>query len=435
MGEQQKLEDDQLEYAASGHEQVEFTYESEPPAYEAETPDISEKDFEEAPARGKGFIAAVAAVVCALALFAGGFLSGRLQRGHEEAATNTEGAQEDGEKVQAPAGQTYAELEDWLCEQLSAKGSVTRFQGNDEYHLDEIIVGDFDGDGLFPEALRLHLGPDAQGQMTDSINVTFWSIGVDKMVEEQTISQPFVELAEDLDAATSVQTQLEEGDVCRTFIDTFIINQRSVLNGLDLILTGEQYLNGTGGVYSFLVHYESGTAVIAYGARGVPQPEYRMDDSGNQTLHYDHQGIYQFYGPYPNQTELSAVYTCDCSVSSLVDEQDYERYIQIESPEYYLKRPVLAYDEVEYYGTKVFYGEQISLTGDRAKIVAVYRDYNGNSCYVVETDTGMRGFVDITTKNSGAGFARVTLQDLPFGEVFSTEPLTEEEKNDDLYGK
>lgn len=428
--------EEQLDFFQSRHDQIHFVYDQEEPekAVPTEEPEYDTGDEADGRVRhiGKGRTAGICAGVAGvLVLVAGSFLLGRLQGQQENTAVSTEETDDPQNDALPLLAAGYDTLADWLCEQLADRGSVTLFHGNGEYLLDEIIVGDFDGDGLFPEAVRLHIGPDEQGEMTDSVNVTFWEINGSNTIQEKTISQAFIELPDgeteaEADTAAAASTYARgDQDTCRTFIDTFILNQRNAYSGLELILCGEQYYNGSGSPYSFLVHYEDGTAVNLYGAKGTPRAECRTDAGGEEKLYYDHNGIYQFFGPFSFQTELTAVYSYSCEAGMDIAWADtVHSYQMLEGAEYYLKRPVLAWADNPFYDDE----SMIVLTGTTVKFVSA-----ASACYIVETDTGMRGFVEITSGVGNKGFSCVTLQNLPFREVFSTEPLTEEETTEDLY--
>lgn len=420
-------EEEQLEFSWSRHDQIDFTYDQEAPVETPQQEDGNDTEGGHADEprniNRKWSAGMFVGVICALALAVGSFFLGKLQGQSGGIIVSTEDVGDTENHVQAPMTGDYDMLAEWLCKQLSDKGNVIWFDGNGEYHFDEIIVGDFDADGLFPEAMRLHIGPNEQGEMTDSVNVTFWTFDGNNTLQENTITQAFTELEmwqteyEGIQDLNGVDGQTY---VCRTFIDTFILNQRNPYSGVDIILSGEQYWEGVRSPYSFLVHYENGIAAKLYAVKGVPEAEYRTNALFSDQLYYDHNGIYKFYAPYERQTELTAVY--EYSLETGINQNRYN-YMALEGAQYYLKRPVLA--KKSYAG----YDEKLTpLTGTIAKFTAAIEDY-----YLIETDTGMMGYVQITSKEGNTGFSGVCFQALPFEEVFSTEPPTAEKMTTDLY--
>lgn len=436
-------EHEQLEFSWSRHDQLEFTYDDPDEPDETQTSENKTESSDgqsTTPKKEKNGRTAwiIAGVICALALAAVSFFAGKMTGEHETGKARTESTQDADDadqNAQPPAEGGYDALAVWLAGQLADKGEVRLFEGNGEYSFDQIIVGDFDGDGMFPEAVRLHIGPNEQGEMTDGVNITFWEIDGSGALQEKTVSQAFTQLAEWETMYGGIRDDLTGGDddltggdgeacVCRTFVNTFVLNQRNAYSGLDIILSGDQYFDEKRSPYSLLMHYENGIAVNLYAVKGTPQTEYRTDAASEKTLCYDHNGVYRFYAPYPEQTELTAIYEYSCE-SSMTGSNHYVwyEYTQLEGVEYYMKRPVLA--KSSYYDDE---DALTTLTGTVARFIGA----NGDN-YLIQTDTGMMGFVQITSMEGNVGFSGVTLQNLPFREVFCEEPPENREKTTDLY--
>lgn len=326
----------------------------------------------------------------------------------DETSASSEQAEDAASQDQAEYVDYWGQIEAYI--NASYQGPDIQYvTANGRYMSSQYLILELNKDELYPEAVAL-IWDDA-GQHYEIITYLF--------EKDDAGNQIISEYEYALD-----RVQIEQGQ-----IGTIIVNHNAKDGCVDMFL--EKHAND-GKIYSIFMRYQQNSwACLGELEGSIEQQNITAGDEAQPV--YDVEGRYlvvrtfdEFLGGEAGQYWVAED---DGAIHS-----DYQiSYNQIywdllNAPEWYMKRPVLVYgdtapmlDETELY----------LLQGTKLKIVGVLI-YDDASYYKVKTDTEKTGYILLKPIEKGTN-CQVSLQSLPFDEVFSEKPLSDSDISGDAF--